>query len=163
MTAMVPFPPEDGDLAPLPRCEQCGKLGRPGRALCDQHWGEQQLDAARAKLRANVLLAVEALVEITKTSTDPERVRAANSILDRAGLRNGLDVTIRPAAPGESPAVVLEERLAKLRARNEAQLDEAPALEGGERATPGPVDGSAGPARVDASARGGTGRRGAEG
>jgi hypothetical protein len=114
---MVPLPPGDEDLAPLPRCAQCGKLSRPGRALCDEHWGEQQLDAARSKLRANALVAVDALVEIAATSTDPERVRAANSILDRAGIRNGLDLTIRQGSVGQSPADILSERLAKLQSR----------------------------------------------
>jgi hypothetical protein len=126
---MVPYPPSDDDLVPLTRCEQCGKLARPGHSLCDQHWGEQMLDAARARLRANALLAVDTLVEIAETSTDPERAKAAIAILDRAGLRHGLDVTVR-AQPGESPAAILAERLARLRARVETPAE----LEAGEEA-----------------------------
>ncbi len=47
--------------------------------------------------------------------SEPVRLRAATEILDRAGIRGGVE--IRPLPVEESPVAVLEERLATLSRR----------------------------------------------
>lgn len=67
-----------------------------------------------------MLLATDDAVAVleflmSESVSEPVRLRAAVEILDRAGIRGGME--IRPLPQEESPAVILEERLRTLTRR----------------------------------------------
>jgi hypothetical protein len=90
------------------RCEIHGGL------LVDQKKMAELLEAGAKKLVSAADMAVDVLVELAQTSpNDLVRVRAAEDILDRAGLAPGqqVEVTVKST---ESPVSVIAERLDKL-------------------------------------------------
>ena len=81
-----------------------------------QHAAARAVEDARLRL----LLATEDAVVVLETLMDEGqseavRLRAAVEILDRAGIRGGVE--IRPLPVHESPAEVLQQRLATLSRR----------------------------------------------
>jgi hypothetical protein len=81
---------------PRPKCRatnkrgtQCGRYAIPGGMVCNLHGGRapQVRDKARLRLAALIEPAIQRLAtEMDSEKTPPaDRIRAANSILDRAG------------------------------------------------------------------------------
>lgn len=108
----------DGEL--LPECSQraCSMIARPGHALCDVHAVGQMLAATRRKLALAAPAAAERLIEISETADSAEvRRKAAADILDRAGVRGGVEVDVVVGQAQVDPADLLRERLALLRRR----------------------------------------------
>lgn len=109
----------EGDLLPVCGAPGCRTVARPEQPLCDGHWSEQMLLAARRRLARAAPMAADVLADLIENgSSDEIRRRAAEAVLDRTGLRPGLDVSIS-AAPveGVTPSEVLRARLAQLRER----------------------------------------------
>lgn len=95
--------------------------GRPkDDALCNIHLGSikrpgQDVERARAKIVQSASYAVDVVEELMENATsEPVRLKAATEILDRAGVRGGveldvgIDLNVRPAH------VILAERLQRL-------------------------------------------------
>lgn len=107
----------EGEL--LPECAQrgCVTIARPGQVLCDEHAVPQLLAAAKRKLAAAAPAAAEELIRISQTADSADvRRRASEAVLDRAGVRSGVEVDLLVDS-GVSPADLLRERLATLRRR----------------------------------------------
>jgi hypothetical protein len=100
----------------LPFCEQCKAVCRPGHVLCDQHHAQQLLMAVRRRLVETSATAVEILDELQRTGSQDVALRAAVAILDRAGIRSGVEVSLSAAPDAVSPADQIRARLEKLRA-----------------------------------------------
>ena len=104
---------------------RCKKKAILGGLVCRSHGAQLpavQQAAARAveDARLRLLLATEDAVVVLETLMDEGqseavRLRAAVEILDRAGIRGGVE--IRPLPPQESPSEVLQQRLATLSRR----------------------------------------------
>jgi len=104
---------------------RCKKKAIVGGLVCRSHGAQLpavQRAAARAieEARLRLLLATEDAVVVLETLMDQGqseavRLRAAVEILDRAGIRGGIE--IRPLPVEESPVALLEERLATLSRR----------------------------------------------
>lgn len=109
----------EGELLPVCQAPGCRTVGRPDEVLCDQHHVEQRLLSARRRLAQAAPAAADVLADLVHNgSTDDIRRRAAEAVLDRTGLRSGVEVAITSTAEhGPSPADVLRERLARLRER----------------------------------------------
>jgi len=108
----------DGEL--LPECGQrgCSTVARPGSALCDAHAVGQMIAAAKRKLVMAAPMAAEQLIALSETAPSEEvRRKAAADILDRAGVRGGVEVDVVVGQAGVDPATLLRERLAQLRRR----------------------------------------------
>lgn len=98
--------------------------------LCRTHLGAKQNNAtgavARARARAYQAapIAVEILEQLMESAeSEPVKLKAATEILDRAGVRGGveidakIDIAVRPAA------TLIEERLARLRPQAQEILE----------------------------------------
>jgi hypothetical protein len=109
----------EGEMLPACGAPGCRVVGRPGEVLCDQHHAEQRLLAARRRLAQAAPMAADVLADLVENgSTDDIKRRAAADVLDRTGLRPGVEVNITAAGEaGPSPSEVLRERLARLRER----------------------------------------------
>lgn len=107
---------------------RCKKKAILGALVCRSHGGQlpSVRDAAARTVeeaRLRLLLATDDAVAVleylmAEGLSEPVRLRASCEILDRAGIRGGVE--IRPLPQEESPAAVLEQRLAIL-ARRTAQ------------------------------------------
>lgn len=122
----------DGEL--LPECGRrgCSVTARPGTVLCDAHSAEQMVLSAQRRLALAAPEAAETLIAVSQNADSADvRRRAAEAILDRAGVRAGIDVTVTAGTePATSPADLLRERLALLRRRTlEGAAEEARPLE----------------------------------
>jgi hypothetical protein len=111
---------------------RCKKKALLGALVCRSHGGQLpsvRHAAARTveEARLRLLLATDDAVAVleylmSEGLSEPVRLRASCEILDRAGIRGGLD--IRPLPLEESPVALLEHRLAVLSQR----MGEAPSL-----------------------------------
>lgn len=129
---------------PVPRCgfkdrggHQCPKLSLPGAVRCEEHGGDWLDPTHRQMLLLNSYArlveasadAVDALVHVAVHGTREEaRVMAAREILDRAGIRAGVDININLTgdAEGKSAAEQLLERLDSIAAGMTAREEIAP-------------------------------------
>ncbi len=104
----------------LPECGQrgCVTVARPGQALCDVHAVGQLVAAARRKLAMAAPAAAEQLIVLSETAPSEEvRRKASADILDRAGVRGGVEVDVVVGQAEVSPADLLRDRLALIRRR----------------------------------------------
>ena len=88
--------------------------------MCDSHAIDQRILAARRKLAEAAPRVADGLIDLALNSKSEEvRRRAQEAVLDRAGLRPGLDVQVTEATfdGGRSPGDILRERLAAHRMR----------------------------------------------
>jgi hypothetical protein len=75
------------------------------------------VEIARQKISQASSYAVDVLEELMETAvSEPVKLKAATEILDRAGVRGGMELNIDVKTTDRSPAEVLAERLARLEA-----------------------------------------------
>lgn len=121
------------DLLPVCGSPGCGIVARPDQALCDDHAVQQRVMAARRKLAEHAPSAAERLIDLCENADHADvRRRAAEAILDRVGVRPGVEVAVSPG-PGSqvSPADLLRAKLQVLRDRTTQAVEaEVDALEG---------------------------------
>ena len=109
-----------------PRCQarskqqqrQCLRAATPGTSVCSNHGSKAPQTQAKARLRLATLVdpAIGTLArEMATAEKSSDRQRAANSILDRAGVPRQQSVTVDDARD------ILAERLAQVKARREEQ------------------------------------------
>lgn len=108
--------------------ERCNKWSLRGSRLCYFHSGRGNLrhveEYRQAVIEASRLMLVDAAPDAVKTmldlmansGADNVRLKAAESVLDRTGIRGGaeIDVTVTDVS-GQDPAQTLAERLSKLK------------------------------------------------
>jgi hypothetical protein len=127
-----------------PKSEKRAPLGLPGRCrmtktdgtrcqlwnsgrikddgLCRIHLGSTRrtannVEIARQKISQASSYAVDVLEELMETAiSEPVKLKAATEILDRAGVRGGMELNIDVKNTDRSPAEILAERLARLEA-----------------------------------------------
>ncbi|MDH5134621.1 MULTISPECIES: hypothetical protein [unclassified Microbacterium] len=124
--------------APRRRCtafarstgERCGNRPIPGGTVCRFHGGGAPAVRRKAKLRLQELVdpAIATLGRVMVTAThDRDKLRAATSILDRAGYPAATRVDARVSV--DEQRELLLERLREVRARPRSEL-----------AAPGPLE-----------------------
>jgi hypothetical protein len=106
--------------------EQCKKWSLRGTTLCVKHGAalptvrahaEAMVEAARLRLIGATDEAVDWLLELAESSTsDAVRLKATTEVLDRAGVRGGVEVDVTVGEKVD-PAQALRDRLAVLRKR----------------------------------------------
>jgi len=90
--------------------------------LCRIHLGSTRrtannVEIARQKISQASSYAVDVLEELMETAiSEPVKLKAATEILDRAGVRGGMELNIDIKNTDRSPAEILAERLARLEA-----------------------------------------------
>jgi len=142
--------------------KRCGRESTLGTVVCESHGAKlPAVKAAAANRRQAMMLrlidssdgAVETLVEMMRdASSEAVKLKAATEILDRAGVRGGVDVNLTVDVV-TNPADILRDRLESLRKRNEAALEsEHRIIEGVTVDTPVPDEADAAP-DSDASER----------
>jgi hypothetical protein len=102
------------------RCQlwNSGRIKDDG--LCRIHLGSTRrtannVEIARQKISQASTYAVDVLEELMETAiSEPVKLKAATEILDRAGVRGGMELNIDVKTTDRSPAEVLAERLARL-------------------------------------------------
>lgn len=127
-----------------PKSEKRAPLGLPGRCrmiktdatrcqlwnsgrikddgLCRIHLGSTRrtannVEIARLKISQASSYAVDVLEDLMESAiSEPVKLKAATEILDRAGVRGGIEVGIDVRGNERSPAEILTERLARLEA-----------------------------------------------
>jgi len=120
METHEPMEPPTGRTFHGPRCvgtstqtgQRCGNPALPGGTVCGFHGGKAPQVKRKAALRLAALVdpAVATLAkEMTKADRSADRQRAANSILDRAGISRTPDLDAATAR------AILVERLIALR------------------------------------------------
>jgi hypothetical protein len=104
------------------RCQlwNSGRIKDDG--LCRIHLGSTRrtannVEIARQKISQASTYAVDVLEELMETAiSEPVKLKAATEILDRAGVRGGMELNIDIKNTDRSPAEILTERLARLEA-----------------------------------------------
>ena len=104
------------------RCQlwNSGRIKDDG--LCRIHLGSTRrtannVEVARQKISQASSYAVDVLEDLMETAiSEPVKLKAATEILDRAGVRGGMELNIDIKNTDRSPAEVLAERLARLEA-----------------------------------------------
>jgi hypothetical protein len=91
--------------------------------LCRVHLRTQRkpgedVERARKKLMQSAPYAVDVLEELMESAqSEPVRLKASSEILDRAGVRGGMDIGVDiEVTDARSPAQIVQERLARLAA-----------------------------------------------
>ena len=104
------------------RCQlwNSGRIKDDG--LCRIHLGSTRrtannVEIARQKISQASTYAVDVLEELMESAiSEPVKLKAATEILDRAGVRGGVELNIDIKNTDRSPAEILTERLARLEA-----------------------------------------------
>jgi hypothetical protein len=104
------------------RCQlwNSGRIKDDG--LCRIHLGSTRrtannVEIARQKISQASTYAVDVLEELMETAiSEPVKLKAATEILDRAGVRGGVELNVDIKTTDRSPAEILAERLARLEA-----------------------------------------------
>lgn len=88
--------------------------------LCNVHLGSirrpgQDVERARAKIVQSAAYAVDVVEELMENATsEPVRLKAATEILDRAGVRGGMELDVGVDVNVRAPHEILAERLQRL-------------------------------------------------
>ncbi len=106
--------------------EQCRRWSLRGSLKCVKHGGQlpnvrehadAMVESARLRLIGATDKAVDWLLDLAENSTsDAVRLKATTEVMDRAGVRGGVEVDVNVSADA-SPAELLREKLATLRSR----------------------------------------------
>jgi hypothetical protein len=113
----TPYPPvDDGAAVAVRQCAVCGRsVAKVDALLCLEHYRRQRLEAAAQRLSEAQGDVIESMIDLAmNANSEAVRVAAGRDLLDRAGLRRGVEVEVF-APNAASPAEVLRERLARLR------------------------------------------------
>lgn len=118
-----------GVLADGSRCENEGVVGlNPQQAVCGMHLrgkdkkeagllretAKAQIEAARLRLTQDTNMAIETIESLLLPGTpDAIRLKAATEILDRAGVRGGIEIDLGVEVK-EDPMAEVKHRLQKL-------------------------------------------------
>jgi hypothetical protein len=124
----------EAELLPMCGAPGCRIVARPEQPLCDDHAVQQRILATRRRLAEHAPMAVERLIDLCENAVNEDvRRRCAVDILDRIGVRPGVEVEVTAgAARGVDPAEVLRARIATLRGRTiEGLRESAKALDAG--------------------------------
>lgn len=107
------------NLLPVCGAPGCQIVARPEQPLCDDHAVQQRVLAARRRLAEHAPLAAEQLIDLCDNADHADvRRRAAEAILDRVGVRPGVDVAVTARTDGKaSPAEILRAKIETLRQR----------------------------------------------
>lgn len=98
------------------------------KANSDDNFGSNIMQKARNRLISASLGAVDGLEELAQNATsEPVRLGAMNSLLDRAGIRGGMEIDTNINVNVTSAEDIVRERLAKL--ANRFELPAAPSPE----------------------------------
>lgn len=119
--------------------QQCKKWSLRGCTVCVKHGAslpnvrqhaEAMVESARLRLIGSTDQAVDWLLDLAENSTsDAVRLKATTEVMDRAGVKGGVEVDVNVNV-SQDPGQVLRERLATLRKRTiEGQLAEQAAVE----------------------------------
>lgn len=125
--------PTMAEPVPVVRCiqikrdgERCRKWSLRGTTKCVKHGGnlanvrehaEAVVESARLRLIGNTDRAVDVLEELMDPQTSAQvRLKAATEVLDRAGVRGGIDIH-QETEVTVNPSELLDQRLAQLRRR----------------------------------------------
>lgn len=116
--------------------ERCGRWSIRGHRVCIKHGGRLPnvqkhaaavVEAARLRLIDMADPAIDVLHDLIQSGTaDAIRLGAAKEILDRAGVRGGIDVTMEVEHKID-PAALVADRLAQIR-KNQQDNDEVIAV-----------------------------------
>lgn len=101
--------------------------GHTANGLCKTHSGstggltpQQQLDRARAKITQSVQAAADNLEFLMHNAKNEQvQLRATESLLDRAGIRGGFEITNEVEVTVLTANDILKERLTRLKKANE--------------------------------------------
>jgi len=98
--------------------------------LCRKHLGTKQnnvtgaVNRARARAYQAAPTAVEILEQLMESAeSEPVKLKAATEILDRAGVRGGVEIDARIDLSVRPSASLIEERLARLRPQAQDMLE----------------------------------------
>ncbi|HVX69871.1 MAG TPA: hypothetical protein VHA79_09295 [Mycobacteriales bacterium] len=122
----------EAELLPVCGAPGCSVVARPEQALCDDHAVQQRVLAARRKLAENAPMAAEQLIDLCENADNADvRRRAAEAILDRVGIRPGVEVEVSAGIGRVDPAELLRTRLATLRDNTALDLNPVAEIEAG--------------------------------
>lgn len=106
--------------------EQCKRWSLRGTDLCIKHGGQLEnvrqhaeavVESARLRLVGSTDRAVDWLLDLAENSaSDAVRLKATTEVLDRAGVRGGVEVDVN-VEDKRSPADVLRQKISELRER----------------------------------------------
>lgn len=114
----------EAQLLPVCGAPGCSVVARPEQALCDDHAVQQRVLAARRKLAENAPMAADQLIDLCENADNADvRRRAAEAILDRVGIRPGVEVEVSAGVGHVDPAEILRTRLASLRDNTSLDLN----------------------------------------
>jgi hypothetical protein len=92
-----------------------GFMCRMHMARTNNNAEAHHLERARNRLRTGTMAALETLEELMLTATsEPVRQKAADSWLDRVGLRGGIEIDANVNGPSQAAGEMLAQRLAEL-------------------------------------------------
>lgn len=121
--------------------ERCRRRSIYGHRVCLMHGGgapavrkkaEAIIQAARMRLIDDTQEAVTVLEDLLQNAaSEAVRLKAATEVLDRSGVRGGVDVDVT-VTNSQDPAAVLRERLSTLKARTDAIVIEGEVLDPAE-------------------------------
>lgn len=131
----VAWKPTKAEPVPVVRCttikadgERCKRWSLRGATVCVRHGGnltnvrehaEAVVESARLRLVGNTDRAVDVLEELMQPGTSENvRLKAATEVLDRSGVRGGIDIHTETEVT-VNPSELLAERLDTLRRRSE--------------------------------------------
>lgn len=127
---------------PLVRCTaygpdgfRCTNMSIRGATVCIKHGGRMTsirkhakavIEAARTDIMGAVPTAVETLTNLamSTTTTDSVRLKAAESILDRAGIKGGIEIDVNHGIQENSATERVMERLKQITNRQSVDEDD---------------------------------------
>jgi hypothetical protein len=118
MVDVTPYPPvDDNGAAVARRCAVCGRaVAKADALLCFEHYRQQRLEQTAQRLHEAQGDIVESMIDLAmNANSEAVRVAAGRDLLDRMGLQRSVTVEVETTST-MTPAEVLRERLARLRA-----------------------------------------------
>src|SRR5438067_810596 len=93
----------EAQLLPVCKVAGCAVVGRVGEVMCDGHNAEQRRASTHRALAEATPAAADVLIDLmTNGQSEEVRRRSATDVLDRAGIRPGLEIALAPAS-GDTP------------------------------------------------------------
>lgn len=114
--------------------ERCGRWAITGATVCIVHGGrlpsvrkaaEDRVHAAKMRLLDSSDEAIDTLIDLLTSAGDQVKLGAAKEILDRAGIKGGMDVEVN-VTTNVKPSEIIQEKLRTIAERT-AAANEKPA------------------------------------